>query len=109
MAQKASERLGGVSVQLPHLDKALFPGDGISKAELPLDQVKNEIHNKLQNDRMRELMDKLNNSFKSETNEAYFGPPTASVPPAHMPRPPRPGMAPPQTPPPGQPPAAKQD
>jgi PPIC-type PPIASE domain len=81
----------------------------ISKAELPLDQVKNEIHNKLQNDRMRELMDKLNNSFKSETNEAYFGPAAASVPPAHMPRPPRPGMAPPQTPPPGQPPAAKQD
>jgi len=35
VAQKASERLGGVSVQLPHLDKAFFPGDGISKEELP--------------------------------------------------------------------------
>ena len=45
-----------------------------SKSELPLDQATDEIHSKLQNDRMREMMDKLNNSFKVETNEAYFGP-----------------------------------
>ena len=34
MAQKASERVGGVSVQLSHLDKTFFPGDGISKGDL---------------------------------------------------------------------------
>jgi len=63
-----------------------------SKTEMSLDQAKNEIHGKMQNDRMREKMDSLNNSFKVETNEAYFGPggvgPTA---PPRMPRP-RPGM-----------------
>lgn len=85
----------------------------ISKTAMPLDQAKNEIHGKLQNDRTREMMDKLNNSFKAETNDAYFGPgaagPTA---PPHMPHP-RPGMAPgpqsapAQTPPPAQPPAAQ--
>jgi hypothetical protein len=82
----------------------------VSKTEIPLDQVKTEIHNKLQNDHMRERMDKLNNSFKSDTNEAYFGPSGGSMPPIHMPRP-RPGTAPgPQpTPPPAQPPAGKQD
>ena len=45
-----------------------------SKSEVPLDQATNEIHGKLQNDRMRQRMDELNNSFKVETNEAYFGP-----------------------------------
>jgi len=86
----------------------------VSKSEMPLDQVKTEIHNKLQNDRMRERMDKLNNSFKPELNEAYFGPNPGSNPPMHMPRP-RPGMAPApqpgpqQAPPPAQPPADKQD
>jgi len=77
----------------------------VSKNEMPFDQAKNEIHNKLQNDRMRDMMEKLNNSFKTETNEAYFGPGGAGpLPPPHMPRP-RPGMPPahssqPQTPPP---------
>jgi hypothetical protein len=86
----------------------------ISKTELPLDQVKTEIHNKLQNERLRERMDKLNTSFKSETNEAYFGPSGGPMTPMNMPRP-RPGMAPgsrpvpQQAPPPAQPPAAKQD
>ncbi len=86
----------------------------VSKTEMPLDQVKGEIHNKLQNDRMRERMDKLNNSFKPELNEAYFGPNPGSNPPGmRMPRM-RPGMAPgpqsgPQPQPPAQPPAAKQD
>jgi hypothetical protein len=44
-----------------------------AKDQLPLDQVKEEIHSKLQNDRMREMMEKVNTSYKVETNEAYFG------------------------------------
>lgn len=44
-----------------------------SKTELPLDQVKSEIHSKLQSQRYRETMDKLNSSYHSELNEAYFG------------------------------------
>jgi hypothetical protein len=51
-----------------------------SKSEVPLDQAKNEIQSKLQNERMKEQMEKLNNSFKVETNEAYFGPPTPAGP-----------------------------
>ncbi len=86
----------------------------VSKTQLPLDQVKTEIHNKLQGDRLRERMDALNKSFTSETNEAYFGPGGGSMPPIHMPRqrpgmPPAPQSAPQHTPPPAQPPAAKQD
>ena len=34
MAQKSSERVGGIPVQLSHLDKVLFPDDGITKGEL---------------------------------------------------------------------------
>lgn len=45
-----------------------------TKSEMPLEQAKNEIHTRMQNDRMKEEMDKLNSSFKVETNEAYFGP-----------------------------------
>ena len=84
-----------------------------SKQELPFDQVKTEIHSTLQNQRTREMMDKVNNSFKVETNEAYFGPGGAAMqPPPHMPNP---RMAPgpvaphpaPQAAPPAQPPAAK--
>jgi hypothetical protein len=45
-----------------------------SKTEVPLEQAKGEIRSRLQNERTRESMDKLNNSFKVETNEAYFGP-----------------------------------
>jgi hypothetical protein len=95
-----------------------------SKSEIPLEQATNEIHGKLQNDRMRQMMDDLNNSFKVETNEAYFGPPGPAGPmggrpgPGPMtPVPPRspnlpnaPGQAPPaaqpQTPPPTPPSAA---
>jgi PPIC-type PPIASE domain len=47
----------------------------VSKQVLPLDQVKDEIHNKLKADRMKEMMDKYTNSFESIPNEAYFGPP----------------------------------
>jgi len=79
-----------------------------NRSEMTLEQAKSEIHGKLQNDRMRERMDKLNDSFKVETNEAYFGPGGAN---AMSPRPmrSRPGMPPagaPQNPPPAQPPAA---
>jgi len=84
-----------------------------SKTEVPLDQAKNEIQSKLQNDGMRETMEKLNNSFKVDANEAYFGPGGINQPPApRLPRP-RPGMPPagpsgqPQAPPPAQPPAAQ--
>jgi parvulin-like peptidyl-prolyl isomerase len=99
-----------------------------SKSEVPLDQAKSEIRGKLQNDRMKEMMDKLNNSFKVETNDAYFGPPAPAGPmggpmrPNPMGTPPRmqnqrsapnpaaPGSTPPppqpQTPAPAQPPAA---
>lgn len=83
-----------------------------SKTELPLDQVKNDIHGRLQGDRMKDLMDKLNNSYKVETNEAYFGSGGApGIPqrpgPGAMARPaaPRPGAVPPpsqQVPPPAQ-------
>jgi peptidyl-prolyl cis-trans isomerase C len=62
------------------------------KSTMALDQAKNEIRGKIQNDRMREKMDKLNGSFSSVSNEAYFGPGgTGPMPPPRMPRP-RPGM-----------------
>jgi hypothetical protein len=88
-----------------------------SKTEVPLEQAKGEIRSRLQSERTRESMDKLNSSFKVETNEAYFGP---GGPGAMPPRPamhPMPGMRPgtppagavsqPPTPPADQPPAAK--
>jgi PPIC-type PPIASE domain len=79
-----------------------------SKDHLTLEQATNEIHSKLQNDRTREMMDKVNNSFKVETNDMYFGPGGVGVaPPPRLPHPrPMPQTAPPQqTPPPAQPPA----
>jgi hypothetical protein len=75
-----------------------------SKTEIPLDQAEKEIRGKLQNDRTRELTDKMNNSFKVETNDAYFGPGGVGAP--GPPR--RPGgmdMAPPRGPRSAQPPA----
>lgn len=60
-----------------------------AKDQLPLDQVKDEIHSKLQNDRTREMMEKVNGSYKVETNEAYFGPGGPGMMPG-----PRPMMAP---------------
>jgi hypothetical protein len=62
------------------------------KDQLTLDQAKEEIRGKLQSDRTREMMEKLNNSFKVETNEAYFGPGGAGV--APPPRMANPRMAP---------------
>jgi len=82
------------------------------KDQVTLDQAKDEIQKNLQNQRSRDMMDKINNSFKVETNEAYFGPAGPGMMP---PRVPNPRMAPgntpppaqPQTPPQAQPPAAK--
>lgn len=80
----------------------------LTKDEVPLDQVKDEIHNKLKADNMKEMMDKYTNSFQSIPNEAYFGPPAApggmmrGGPPPHMPHP---QMAPPPTQPQGEGPA----
>jgi chemotaxis protein histidine kinase CheA len=45
-----------------------------SKELLPLDKVKEEIRRTLQTQQQRDMMDKINNSFTVEKNEAYFGP-----------------------------------
>jgi hypothetical protein len=85
----------------------------ISMDHLTLDQAKNEIHGKLQNDRTREMMDKVSGSFKVETNEAYFGPGgVGTPPPGRLPRPRQmqpgaPGGQPQTAPPAAEPPAAK--
>jgi hypothetical protein len=83
----------------------------VSKETLPLDQVKDEIHNKLKSEHMKETMDKYTNSFQAVPNEAYFGPAAPAGPagmrqgpPQHMPHP---QMAPPPTQPQAQPPAAQ--
>jgi PPIC-type PPIASE domain len=80
----------------------------LSEEAVPLDQVKDEIHNKLKAERMKTMMDKYTNSFESVPNEAYFGPPAApgggmrgGPPPRMM----RPQMAPPPTQPQSQTPA----
>ena len=78
-----------------------------SKDMMPLDQAKTEIRGRLQNDRMREKTDKLNASFSSVSNEAYFGP-AGPTPPVRMPRP-RPGMPASAQPPAGQAPAPQKD
>jgi len=96
----------------------------VSKEVLPLDdQIKSEIHNKLKNEKMKEMMDQYTNSYHTDTNEAYFGPPGPTGPggrpvPSRMPRPnmppasmqpqAQPQSAPPAANPPAQPPAAQQ-
>jgi hypothetical protein len=85
----------------------------VNSAEiLPLDQVKDEIQNTLKSQHQRDAMDKVNSSFKVETNEAYFGPGSPVMPPPqrgmrpHMvpgPTSPAPRPTQPQTP---QPPAS---
>lgn len=57
-----------------------------SKSVMPLDQARNEIHSKLQNERMKDRMEKLNSSYKADNNEAYFGP-GGVQPPQRGPRP----------------------
>jgi hypothetical protein len=77
----------------------------VSKEPLPLDQVKEEIRGTLRTQQMRDAMDKVQNSFKTETNEAYFGPAGPGgvrQPPPRIPRPTAPGA-------PVQPPASKPD
>jgi parvulin-like peptidyl-prolyl cis-trans isomerase-like protein len=67
----------------------------VSEEVLPLDQVKEEIHNKLKGERLKEMMDKYTSSYQTVTNEAYFGP--APPPgPARRPRMPPPGQGQPQ-------------
>jgi hypothetical protein len=85
--------------------------------ELPLDQVESEIKSTLQSQRTHDAMDKYQNSFQVDTNQAYFGPATAGgmrpgmPPPRGGQRPNMPPSATPtqQTPPPAQPPASKPD
>lgn len=60
----------------------------VSKELLPLDdQISGEIHNKLKNEQLKEMMAKYTDSFQAVPNEAYFGPPQAPTPPRM-----RPGM-----------------
>jgi hypothetical protein len=59
----------------------------ISKEQLPLDQVKDEIHSTLQSQNTRDAMEKLNKSFTPDVNEAYFGPPGPVQPPPRRPAP----------------------
>jgi hypothetical protein len=63
----------------------------VSKSVLPLDdQIKNEIHNTLRSQNMKDMMQKYNDSYHVDTNEAYFGPPGPQGPMGM-----RPGMQPP--------------
>ena len=66
----------------------------VSKEVLPLDKVSTEIHNTLKTQHLKDAMEKYQNSYHTETNEAYFGPPQpmggrlpGQMPP-HMPHPP---------------------
>ena len=60
----------------------------VSKEVLPLDQVKDEIHNKLKGERLKTMMDNYTNSHEAVTNDAYFGPPPPAGPSPRMrPRP----------------------
>jgi hypothetical protein len=82
----------------------------VSEEVLPVDQVKDEIHNKLKSERLKDAMDKYNNSFQAIPNEAYFGPAMAPGPPpphmrGRMPTPPTQGAAPQSPPPAANPPA----
>jgi len=84
----------------------------VSKDHITLEQATNEIHSKLQNENTRKMMDAVTNSFKVETNEAYFGPGgVGQAPPPRLPHPRSAPIPPPQgqTPPAAQPPAAKPD
>ncbi|MDQ1387050.1 MAG: hypothetical protein QOF56_504 [Acidobacteriaceae bacterium] len=78
----------------------------VSRETLPLDAVKEEIHNKLKSEHMKETMDKYTNSFQAVPNEAYFGQAAPAEPAGMRQAPPRhmhPQMAPPPTQPQAQP------
>ena len=87
----------------------------VSKEVLPLDQVETEIHNKLKNEKSKEMMEGYTNSFQATPNEDYFGqagPPGAPPPRGRGMIPPRPPQAAPpgaqqQTAPPAQAPPSK--
>jgi hypothetical protein len=57
----------------------------VSKEVLPLDTVKEEIHNKLKGERLKEMMEKYTSTSQGVLNEAYFGPAPAPGP-ARRPR-----------------------
>jgi hypothetical protein len=86
-----------------------------TRAQIPLEQVKGEIQTALQNQRMKDAMEKYQSSFKVETNEAYFGPSgpggmQTPLPPRGTPRPklpPAPTSPAPQAQPPAQAPPPK--
>jgi PPIC-type PPIASE domain len=66
----------------------------VSRDELPLDdQIRTEIHNTLRSQNMKDMMQKYNDSYHADTNEAYFGPPGPAGPMGM-----RPGMQPPPRP-----------
>jgi hypothetical protein len=48
-----------------------------AKDHLTLEQAKSEIRDTLKNQRVKEAMDKIQNSYTTETNQAYFAPPPA--------------------------------
>jgi len=75
-----------------------------SKEQLSLDQVKDEIRRNLQSQHSREAIEKINNSFTVEKNEAYFGPEGPGV--GFPQRPPMPRPGPPPSAPTPQPQAA---
>jgi hypothetical protein len=80
----------------------------VSKETLPFDQVSQEIHNTLKNQKMKDMMEKYTNSYHVDEDEAYFGPPAPQGPmgrPGAPPRMPRPNAMPqaqPQSAPPAQ-------
>jgi hypothetical protein len=92
-----------------------------SVEELPLEQVKEEIHSRMQNESNKEMLDKVSTSFHAVDNEEYFGPtppggfagpPPRRIPNPRMPPSPTTPQAQPQgagasAPPAAQPPAAK--
>jgi PPIC-type PPIASE domain len=52
----------------------------VAKEVLPLDQVKEEIHNTLQSQRYKDAMQNLQQSATTELNDAYFGNAAAAAP-----------------------------
>ncbi len=59
-----------------------------AKEQLPLDQVRDEVRGTLISERLRDAMDKIQRSYTTETNDAYFAP-------AVRPSPERPSEGPP--------------